>query len=135
MEREAQVVKEQEFRTPEEGARTRNKRVFIPRVDIYESKDSIVLLADMPGVDVDDVDVTLEKNTLTIRGSVKPMSFEGLDLVYSEYDAGDYQRSFSVPEDVDRERIEATVKNGVLRLVLPKSEAAKAKKIAIKVEN
>lgn len=135
MERDVQAVKTKEIHPSGGIERTKSKRVFIPRVDIYESKDSIVLLADMPGVDAEDVDVTLEKNVLTIRGSVKPMSFEGLDLVYTEYDEGDYERSFSLPDDVDRDRIEATVKNGVLKLVFPKSEAAKTKKIAIKVEN
>lgn len=115
-----------------ETERTRTRKVYVPRVDIYETKDSIVLIANMPGVDEKSVDVTLEKDTLTISGSVESLSFSGHSVAYAEYDTGDYQRAFTISSEVDRNRIEAKVKNGVLRVILHKAEQVKARKIAIK---
>lgn len=111
---------------------TRNRRIYVPKTDIYETKDSIVLIADMPGVDEKSVDVTLEKNVLTIQGRVEPDTYEDHSLAYYEYDTGDYQRAFTISDEVDRDKIEATVKHGVLRVILPKAEPVKAKKITIK---
>jgi HSP20 family protein len=112
--------------------RTRNRRVFVPRVDIYETPEAIVLIADMPGVDETGVDITLEKNILTIVGQAKASDNKGYSIAYAEYDAGDYERAFTISDEVDRDRIEATVKNGVLKVVLYKAKSAKARKIAIK---
>lgn len=111
---------------------TRPRKVFIPRTDIYETKDNIVVLADMPGVDENSVDIMLEKNTLTIKGLVNPSTSEGYSLTHAEYSLGDYQRSFTLSNLVDREGILATVKNGTLKLVLPKHQQAKSLKIEVK---
>jgi HSP20 family molecular chaperone IbpA len=111
--------------------RTRDRPTFVPRVDIYESDGKIVLVADMPGVDEKSVDITLENNVLTISGDVEPIQSEGYDLAYAEYRVGDYQRSFSLSDQVDQENIEATLKDGVLRLSLPKAGPT-TKKIAVK---
>lgn len=111
--------------------RTRSGRVFLPAVDIYETADSVVLVADMPGVDENSVDVTLEKNVLTIYGHVEEQRPAGHSLAYSEYRVGDYQRSFTVSNAIDWEKIQGTVKDGVLRLSLPKAGPAKTKKISI----
>jgi HSP20 family protein len=127
-----QELQKQAAANPVEMERTRNRKVYVPRVDIYETNESIILLADMPGVDEGSVDITLEKNVLAITGTVEPVRFPDYNLVYAEYDTGDYQRAFTLPEEVDQNRIEATVKNGVLRLVLQKAEKSKARKIAIK---
>jgi len=134
MEKENVDVIKQQVQTPLETERTRNRRVYVPKADIYETKNSIVLIADMPGVDEQTVDIALEKNILTITGNVETVAFAGKTLVYSEYDTGDYQRAFTISEEIDQDRIEATVKNGVLRLVLHKAEKAKLKKIAIKAD-
>jgi len=115
-----------------ETERTRNRRVYVPKVDIYEAKDAIVLMADMPGVNEKSVDITLEKNVLTITGTVEPEAYKDHSITYSEYDMGDYQRAFTISDEVDREKIEASVKNGVLCVTLPKAEPAKMKKITIK---
>jgi HSP20 family molecular chaperone IbpA len=104
----------------ESAERTRDRPAFVPRVDIYENDGAIVLVADMPGVDETSVDITLENNVLTITGSVEPVQPEGYSLAYAEYRVGDYQRSFSVANQVDQENIEAALKDGVLRLSLPK---------------
>jgi HSP20 family protein len=118
----------------EKGELTREKNVYTPAVDIMERKDDIVLLADMPGVDETSVDITLEKDVLTIYGKVDTKTSGEYTLYLSEYGTGDYQRVFTLTEEVDRDKIQATVKNGVLRLVLPKAEAVKTRKIAVKPE-
>jgi HSP20 family protein len=112
--------------------RIRNVKTFIPRVDIYETHDAIFLIADMPGVDEKSVDVELEKNILTIAGRVNRDEVKGSNLVYSEYETGDYERTFTLSDEIDGEKIVAIVKNGTLRLELPKAEKVKRKKIAIK---
>jgi HSP20 family molecular chaperone IbpA len=112
--------------------RIRNVKTFVPRVDIYENKDSLYLLADMPGVDEKTVDIELEKNVLTITGRVENGHVKDAAMMYSEYEIGDYERVFTLSDQIDRDKIVATVKNGVLRLELPKAEKVKPKKIAIK---
>lgn len=112
--------------------RIRNVKTFVPRVDIYENKDSLFLLADMPGVDENTVDIELEKNVLTITGRVENGHVKDAAMMYSEYEIGDYERVFTLSDQIDRDKIVATVKNGVLRLELPKAEEVKPKKIAIK---
>ncbi len=114
-----------------EAERTRSRLVFIPRVDIYEANDAIVIVADMPGVDPTSVDITLERNVLSINGYVEPSYPEGYSLAWAEYRIGDYQRSFTLSQEIDQEHIEATVKDGVLRLHLPKA-TPNTRKIAIK---
>jgi HSP20 family molecular chaperone IbpA len=111
---------------------TRNRRIYSPRVDIFEKEGAIVLLADMPGTDEKDINVSLEKNILTITGKVDVEHRTDTSLAYAEYGVGDYSRSFSIPDDIDRNRIEAKIKNGVLSLVLPKAEPEKARRIEIK---
>jgi HSP20 family protein len=113
--------------------RTRTRPAFVPRTDIYETQDNVVLLVDMPGVASDGIDITLEKRTLAIRGYASGQQHQNYRQVYAEYGLGDYERVFTLSEDIDRERIEASQKNGVLRLVLPKAAPAKARKIQLKL--
>ena len=100
-------------------------------MDIYETKDALFLIADMPGVDENTVDVELEKNILTISGRVENGKVKDYSLVFSEYEVGDYERTFTLSDEIDRDKIKASVKQGVLRLELPKAEKVKPKKIAI----
>jgi HSP20 family molecular chaperone IbpA len=132
MSKEIKDIEKQSAQTPVEMERTRNRKVFVPKVDIYETKEAIILVADMPGVDEKSVDVVLDKNVLTISGTAEPLSFKDYSIAYAEFDVGDYQRAFTISDEVDKDRIEATVKNGVLRLTLHKAEKVKARKIAIK---
>ncbi|MDD5476200.1 MAG: Hsp20/alpha crystallin family protein, partial [Syntrophales bacterium] len=99
---------------------------------ILESTESITLMADMPGVDEQSVDIVIEKDVLTINGSVEPAYHKNYRMIHAEYDTGDYRRTFTLTDVIDHERIEATVKNGVLKLILPKSERAKPRKISVK---
>ena len=120
-----------EASVPEGVERTKPRRVFKPDVDIVERKVDTVLTADLPGVDEHSLDITLEKNVITIKGKVEQKIPSGYRLAYAEYEVGDYERAFTLSDEVDKDRIQATVKNGVLRLVLPKSSAAKTRKIAV----
>jgi HSP20 family molecular chaperone IbpA len=115
-----------------DAERTRDRLAFVPRADIYETDAEIVVVADMPGVDEHTVDITLENNVLTINGNVEMAPPEGYALSYAEYRVGDYQRAFSLSDQIDRQGIQATVKDGVLRLHLPKITEARTQKIAIK---
>lgn len=127
-----QVQDAEKREVAETGAeRTRDRLAFVPRADVYETDDEIVVVADMPGVDANSVDITLEENVLTINGYVEPEPPEDLSLAYAEYRVGDYLRAFTLSDQIDRDGIEATVKDGVLRLRLPKAEAAKMRKIPI----
>ena len=127
------TLEKREAQTPEGVERISQRKVFMPRVDIFEDGEKIVVLADMPGVDDKSVDVTLEKDILTIHGTVTPPQMpEGMSLMYGEYEIGDYRRAFTLSEEVDRENISAVVRNGVLRLTLPKSTQARTRKIAVK---
>src|SRR5262249_8824868 len=112
----------------------RTARTFVPRADIYETSDTIVLLADVPGVDENSIDITVEKNVLTIDAAVEPEVPQGYKLAYAEYVIGNYHRVFTLSDEIDRDGIEAAVKNGVLRLTLPKSQKAKARKISVRPE-
>ncbi len=84
--------------------RIRNVKTFVPRVDIYENKDSLFLLADMPGVDENTVDIELEKNVLTITGRVENGHVKYAAMMYSEYEIGDYERVFTLSDQIDRDR-------------------------------
>ena len=131
----AQEVRPVEQRTPqttERGQQTAPRPIFMPAADIYETRDNIVVLAEMPGVAPDGVEITLERRVLTIRGRSGANEHSGYQRVYSEYADGDYERVFTLSENIDRDRIEATLKDGVLHLVLPKAESAKARRIELK---
>lgn len=126
--------KNEELSNPQSGEPTRSRRVFTPRADVFETRDAIVVLADMPGVNENTIEITLEKNVLTIHGFTSPQSEAGLRLVYCECPEGNYRRVFVLSEEVDRDGIQATVKNGVLKLILPKSVKAQARKITVTAE-
>jgi HSP20 family protein len=133
MANETTTMQKQEAQAPKGAEPTRQRRVFMPRADIYETPESIVVLADMPGVDDKSVDVTLENGVLSIYGRVGESKLsEGARLAYAEYDIGDYQRAFTLSDEIDQAKIEAYMKNGVLRLTLPKAGPARAHKIPVK---
>ena len=132
MANDIQDTKKKEVSTTQREERTRERRVYVPLVDIVEGKDKTTVIADIPGVDESSVDITVEKNILEIYGKVDPDIPQDMRLVISEYGIGDYHRRFTLSDEIDRDRIQATVKNGVLRLILPKSEKAKTRKIEVR---
>jgi HSP20 family molecular chaperone IbpA len=127
-------VQEQEI-VPSEGTdRMRERTTFIPRADIYETDEEIVIVVDMPGVTEKTIDITLEKNILTLNSNTDYETPEGHSLAFAEYEVGDYQRSFRLTDQINRDAISAVYKDGVLRLTLPKAEELKTRKISIKTE-
>ena len=127
-------VQKQEEIPADEMERTRSRRSFIPKADIYETEKEIIVLADIPGANEKTVDITLEKNVLSINAYVEPLRTGDYDIAYAEYEEGDYQRSFRLSDEINRDKIEAEVSDGVLRLRLPKSQESKTKKIAVKTQ-
>jgi HSP20 family molecular chaperone IbpA len=127
-------IQHQENAPADEMERTRARRCFVPKADIYETDNEIIVLADIPGADEKKVDITLEKNILSISATIEPVRSSGFDLTYAEYEEGDFQRSFRLSDEIDREKIEASVRDGVLRLRLPKAQGAAARKITIKTK-
>lgn len=110
--------------------KTRELRSAIPAVDIYENDDEILLHADMPGVSKNDISVNIDNGRLSLSG-VRKSGSKGVTN-WEEFGDVEYVRSFSVPQSIDVERVKAELKDGVLELHLPKSEAAKPKMIEIK---
>jgi len=116
------------------AAQPTSRKIFMPRADVYETREAIVVLADMPGVDEAGVDITLEKNVLTLRGKVADAKFPEQKLAWAEYAVGDYERTFTIGTDIQSDAISATVKNGVLKVTLPKSQPVQARKISVRAE-
>lgn len=116
----------------EQGAveSTRNLRQVTPLVDIYENDDEILLHAEMPGVKKDDITVNIDNGTLTLSGA-RHMSSEGVGE-WEEFGNIEYERAFSVPQTIDVNKVNAELKDGILALHLPKSEAAKPRQVEIK---
>jgi len=111
---------------------TRNQERYVaPPVDIYETRDGLVVLADLPGVSKDALDVRVDNNVLTIRGRADHAGPK--DGTYREYELVNFFRQFELSDKVDQQRITADLKQGVLTLMLPKAEEAKPRQIAVRV--
>lgn len=130
-EQSQQDLQKQESPTPEGVEPTRQTRTYRPHVDIVDSPQHVTLRVNLPGVNEDRTELTLEKNVLTIHGYVKPAHYEGYELVGSEYGLGDFERSFQLTNEIDREGIEAVVRNGVLTVQLPKVKEQSKQKISV----
>ncbi len=131
--REIERHSKQEVQNHDKGQeQTRPGRYFLPEVDIYESEEGLRLWCDMPGVDEKDVEVALKNGMLTIEGMVSTDMYRNLRPVYTEYNVGNYFRQFMVNEEIDGSRIEASIRNGVLEVSLPKAETARPRRIEIK---
>ena len=119
-------------KTPAETPETTTGgRVYRPLTDIVETEDGVTLMLEMPGVAAEDVDITLEKRVLTIRGKVHAAQPETLNLAYAEYGEGDFERAFTMSDDFDPDKIGASVMNGLLSVTLPRAAEAKPKKISV----
>jgi len=123
--------------TTEESARgehTGTCRCYRPNVDILERVDELVVLADVPGVKADAIDVKFEDGILSIHAPAEPRRDEHRQCLLSEYGVGDYRRSFRLGEAIDPSKIAADYADGVLTLHLPKTEATKPRKIAVQAD-
>lgn len=112
-------------------ARPADRRTAAPRVDIHESAEAVHLLADMPGVAADGLEVSVHGDVLTLRGRSRAQEPEKTHAIWREYAIRDYERSFRLGHAIDSERITAAVKDGVVRVTLPKAAVAQPKRIAV----
>jgi len=116
---------------PKAPATREESRTLVPPVDIFETPDALVVIADLPGVAKDTVDVRVENDLLTIRGAGK--ATEKGDSILREFELRDYYRQFQLGEQIDQEKISADMRHGVLTIKLPKVEKVKPKRIEVKV--
>jgi HSP20 family molecular chaperone IbpA len=126
---ELAVQQKKELETKEE--KTVSARYYVPSTDIYETPDALTLVMEMPGVDKQDLAVTLEDDVLRVDGRIDFRKYESLEPVYTEYNVGHYARSFTLGGGVDRDKITAQMNDGVLTLTLQKREAARPRRIDI----
>ncbi len=129
---DANIMEKQKAEQGQEVEATRARPVFLPCTDIFEREDAIVVVADMPGVGPEAVDVDLTGDELTISGRVADPAVSGHTLSSWEYEVGDYRRRFRLSGGIDADKIEATIRNGVLQVVLPKAKEAQPQKITVK---
>jgi HSP20 family molecular chaperone IbpA len=126
---EVQVQQKREVEKKQES--TVPLRSFLPVADIFETDQALKVVVEMPGVAKENVDVGVENDVLTITGRIDLSKYEGLQPVYTEYNIGNYSRSFQISSRIDQDGIKAELKEGVMTVVLPKSEKAKARRISI----
>jgi|GEM_PF-2257391 len=105
---------------------------YSPLVDIFETREAVVVMADIPGVQQDKVELSLDNDILTIHARMEEAQPSGTVLL-EEYEKGHFMRRFSISETIDQKNIEASLNNGVLKVVLPKSAPREPKKIAVKM--
>ncbi len=110
----------------------RPRPTITPPIDIHDGPDGLTLVADLPGTNETNLTIQLEHNVLTLDARIDAPAPDGMRLVHQEYPVGDYHRSFILSDDVDRDRIAAELKDGVLKLFLPKADRARARRIEIK---
>jgi HSP20 family molecular chaperone IbpA len=127
---ELQVQKKREVESKEET--TIPARVFVPNADIYETQEALTVIMEMPGVEKNNVEIRVEDDVLNVEGRLDLSKYQGLVPLYTEYNIGHYARSFRLSSKVDRGKIGAQLKDGVLSLTLPKVEEAKPRTITVK---
>lgn len=114
--------------------READNRALLPRVDVYEDDNGITLLADLPGVPRDQLDIKVDGDTLTIEGTLAPITPAGLQPAYVEVRVPRYRRAFTLSRELDSGNIQANLKDGVLNLRIPKQEHAQPRRISVQVQ-
>ena len=127
--RELALQEKKELAPPEE--RTEAGKFFSPYTDIHETNDSVVVTMEVPGVSKSDIDIRLDKGVLTVTGTIDSKKYESLQPIYSEYNVGNFVRTFTVSTKIDSDAISATVTDGVLTVRLQKAKEAMPRRIAI----
>lgn len=113
------------------AAERESQRAVLPAVDVFEDAAGITLLADLPGVPRDQLELKVEGDSLLIEGGVQTPTPEGLEAIYAEVRVPRYRRSFTLSRELDTARIEANLKDGVLTLRIPKQAHAQPRRIAV----
>lgn len=126
---ELQVQPKREVEKKQE--RTVSSAAYLPATDIFETEQALTVILEMPGVAKEHVDVSVESDIVTIEGRIDFSKYEGMQPVYTEYNVGNYTRSFQVSSKIEQSGISAELQDGVMTLVLPKAERAKPRKIAV----
>ena len=129
MDQELHVQRKREVENKQES--TIPARVFVPVTDVFETDQALTLTLEMPGVSKDRVEVRVEDGVLTIEGRIDFAPYENLRPVYTEYNIGNYTRSFRLSSKIEQEGISANLKDGVITLILPKAEKAKPRRIQV----
>ena len=127
----ATTTSQTESQTDTGAAADRETVTLAPPIDIYETETEFVLFADMPGVAPEGLELIVERNTLRVRGRSAEKTGEP---EYQEFEFGEYRSSFAITDDLDTDRIAATLRDGVLRVQIPKSERLRPKKIPVASE-
>jgi HSP20 family protein len=126
---EVQVQQKREVEKKQES--TVPLRSFLPVSDIFETDHALNVVLEMPGVAKENVEIGIDNDVLKISGRIDIAKYEGLQPVYTEYNIGNYSRSFQLSNKIDQDGIKAELKDGVMTLVLPKSEKAKSRRISV----
>lgn len=128
-EQELQVQQKREIETKQES--TVPVRSFMPVTDIFETDQALTVVLEMPGVSKESVEVGVESDVLTIAGRIDFSKYNGLQPLYTEYNIGNYSRSFQISSKIEQDGIKAELKDGVMTVVLPKAEKAKPRRISV----
>jgi HSP20 family protein len=126
---ELQLQEKREVEKQEE--QTTPARTFLATADIFETGSALTVVLEMPGVNKDAVDISIKDDVLTVSGRLDFSKYEGLQPIYTEYNIGNYRRSFALSNKIDQDKISAEIRDGVLTLILPKAEEAKPRRIEI----
>ena len=126
-----QDLKVQEKQEQAGSERTTAGRYYVPQTDIHESSDALFVTMDVPGVSREKVEISLDKDVLTVTGNIDFSSYDGLKPMYTEYNVGNYSRSFTLSNQIDKSAISARMEDGVLYLKLPKVKETAARKIEV----
>lgn len=126
---ELQVQEKQPLETEQES--TVPARFYVPQTDIFEDDNALTVIMEMPGVDRDNVSVDLENNQLQVEGRIGAKLYDDMEPLYTEYNIGHYRRGFTLSSKIDRSKISADMNDGVLKILLPKIDQAKPRRIAV----
>jgi HSP20 family molecular chaperone IbpA len=116
---------------PERGDQADTRRAVLPAVDVFEDPSGITLVADMPGVSKDKLELRLDGDALHIEGAMEPLAPEGLEAVYAEVNVPVFRRTFTLSRELDASKIDANLKDGVLTVRIPKQEHAQPRRIPV----
>ena len=119
---------------PQPQAAVPDRTVFMPPIDIYDSDEGLVLLADLPGVTIESLEIQVQDNRLTLFGRVNPQLPTEARLLHQEFEWGDFLRSFILSDEVDHDRITAKLNHGVLEVVLPRATKTEPRRIQVNKE-
>jgi HSP20 family protein len=106
-------------------------RYFVPTTDIFETEDALTVVMEVPGVNKEAVDISVENDVLKIEAKIDPSKYDGMEPLYTEYNVGHFARSFTLSNKIDRQQIGAKLEDGILTLTLTKTKEATPRKISI----